>query len=680
MNLVWPWERRPWHWLLVAACAVSFANGLTGSFTYDDKAIVRDDPRIQTLENLPEIFTTHYFGGSLATGTAYRPVDLLSLAANYAIHGKHTFGYHAVNLLLHGVNTILLFLIFRRRFGADAAGGAALLFAVLPVHVEAVTSIVGRAEVLSAFLLLAAFLAAERAYESGRRGSYVLSLGLSLLANFTKESAVVFPALFFLWAMQAEPGNVFQRAWRLAKRRFLFFAILSLPLVATLAVRRLVLKGFLISKQAGIFELENPLVSLSAFSRAGNASAILLRGIGRTVFPLYLSGDESAWQLPILTLRSPIFWGSICAVALLVALAMFNFPRQPAAFGVLFFLLAALPTANFLFVTGTIMAERLLYLPSAGIVLAASVGLVGQSISPRRRRFGFLLLAVAAFLFSARTIVRNTVWENDEALFTSLIETSPKSAKAHYDFAYMRADGKRYREAYGQYRRATEIYGNYYDAWAGRGRMAGELGDLSESAADARRSVEIFSTYENGWYTLAMSAERRGDFTAAEEAYRTGLKNCPTSYPLTYHHAAFLWRRGRIDEAIAAYKKAEDLSDDSAVNEEDLGRIYAYQGSIVDAKEQWEWALEDFKTDGIALGGLASLAEARNDFLQAGRRRLALYEASLERSDLVLLLGDAAKSPPIARQINSRWAAWTKSRPAIAADPEIARLRGLLPQ
>jgi tetratricopeptide (TPR) repeat protein len=680
MSVVWPWEKSPWLWLLAAACLVSFANGLTGGFTYDDKAIVRDDARIQSVEKLPEIFTTHYFGGTLATGTAYRPVDLLSFAANFAIHGKHTFGYHLVNVALHTANTILLFLLFRRRFGSDVAGGAALLFAVLPVHVEAVTSIVGRAEVLSAFFLLTAFLAAERAFQNRRSAPYLAAVALSLLANFTKESAAVFPALFFLWSMLSERGNILLKAWRLLRSRFAFFAGLSVPLLATFAVRRLVLKGFLISKQAGIFELENPLVSASPLARAGNACAILLRGVGRTMFPLYLSGDESAWQLPVLPVRSFLFWGSAMAVALLVAGAILNFSRRPEAFGILFFLLAALPTANLLFVTGTIMAERLLYLPSAGLVLVSASLLLGEALPLKRRKAGFRILTGAVLLFSARTIIRNTVWESDESLFSNLIETSPRSAKAHYDFAYMSADKKRTLPAYQHYRRATEIYKNYYDAWAGRGRLAGDLGDLSETMADARKAVEIFPTYENGWYTLAFGAERRGDFSAAEEAFRTGLKNCPSSYPLTYHQAVFLWRRGRVEEAIAAYKKAEDLAPDSAVNEEDLGRIYAFRGRTEDAEEEWDAALEEFNTDGVALGGLASIAEAREDFEEAGRQRLALYEASWERSDLLLLLDDAAKAPAIARLVQARWGKWTKRRPDLAGDPEVEKRHRLLSQ
>src|ERR1700689_1023797 len=147
-------SRRAWSWLLTGACVLAFANGLTGGFTYDDKAIVRDDPRIQSWENLPEIFTTQYFGGGLESGTAYRPMDLLSFAANYAVGGKQPIGYHLVNVGLHIANVLMLFALFVPLAGESAAGAAALLFALMPIHVEAVTSIVGRAEVLTMFFVL----------------------------------------------------------------------------------------------------------------------------------------------------------------------------------------------------------------------------------------------------------------------------------------------------------------------------------------------------------------------------------------------------------------------------------------------------------------------------------------------------------------------------------------------
>ena len=670
MSFSWPWEKRPWPWLLVAACALAYANGLNGTFTYDDKAIVRDNPRIQSREELPKIFTTHYFGGTLATGTAYRPVDLLSFAANYAIHGKSTFGYHLTNVLLHAVNVLLLFWLFRRWFGETAAGVASLLFAVMPVHVEAVTSIVGRAEVLSTFFLLLAWHAAIRA--EARRRWLFLSWLCYFLAIETKESSVVFPGLVFLGEMLREPGSFGRRLASLLRRRARFFLSFSIPLAATFVIRAAVLKGFLISKMAGFFELENPLVTLSRFRRVGNAAAILLRGLGRILFPLRLSADESAWQLPLYGFRSPVFWAALAGVAALAAGGVALFRRRPGAgLGLLVFLLAALPTSNFLFVTGTIMAERLLYLPSAGIAIAAACLFSFSARDRPLRRGPILLLAAVTLAFLFRTIVRNSVWLDDRTLFSNLVVTSPDSAKSHYDLAYEEADKKRFPAAYAQYRRATEIYPNYYDAWAGRGRMAGELGDLSEAVADGREAVRIFPTYENGWFTAAFCAERRGDFAAAEHDYREGIRLCPKSYPLAYHWAVFLWRRGRPDEAAAAFARVIELEPEMALNHEDLGRIYASRGWSEKAEEEWDEAVDIFDFDGVALSGLARIAEQRSDFEEAAELRLKLFEADRNRSDLLLLLFDAARSPEAASRVRARWGTWARIQPALFSDPAV---------
>jgi len=673
--IVRAWEKRPWAGLLLAACLLSYANGLTGDFTYDDKAIVRDNPRIQEWKNLPQIFTTPYFGGPLTNGTSYRPVDLLSFAANWLVHGRYLFGYHAVNVALHVANTWLLFFLFRRRFGETTAGIAALLFAVLPIHVEAVTSIVGRAEVLAAFFLLLSFFAAARARRRQRRypiGAWMLYF----LAILTKESAVVFPGLLFLLDLAGDAGPLLRRIGGRLRRDALFYFGFAAPLAASFAVRFAVLRGFLISKSAGFFELENPLVSLSPWSRIANASAVMVRNLGRIVFPALLSADESAWQLPVFSPRSAIFWAALLAIAALAAAGIALLPRRPAAgFGILFFLVAALPTSNFLFATGTIMAERLMYLPSAGVALAAAAFFPSDAAALTRRPVRASALAAVVLLLLFRAISRNPVWDSDETLFRNLIRTSPDSAKAHYDFAYAEADRKRHRTGYDQYAIATGIYPRYYDAWAGRGRMAGEIGDLAEAIEDGRRSVKIFPTYENGWFTIAYSAERRGDFAAADAAYVEGIRNCPTSYPLAYHRAVFLFRRGRLDEAIEACRRAITLEPDMALNHEDLGRLFFAKGRTEDAEEEWDAALDLFPTDGLALSGLARIAEEQSDFEEAADLRETLFEASRDRSDLLALLSDLARAPNAAREAARRWDGWRRRQPALFSEPEIASRR-----
>src|SRR5262249_26769455 len=132
-----------------------FLNGLTGEFTYDDKPIIRDNPRLASPATFSEIFTTHYFGGSLATGTAYRPLVLVTYAVQRWIFGNDALLFQPVNVGLHAATTLLLgAYLVRLGFPEGAATAVAALFAVLTVHVEAVTSLVGRAEVLAALLVL----------------------------------------------------------------------------------------------------------------------------------------------------------------------------------------------------------------------------------------------------------------------------------------------------------------------------------------------------------------------------------------------------------------------------------------------------------------------------------------------------------------------------------------------
>src|ERR1700731_3928943 len=138
-------ERRAWAFLLAAVCLVIYANGMTGTFTYDDKAIIRDNPHIRTPSRVAEIFTTSYFGGSRGSGSAYRPILLLSYAVQWWIHGRLPEAFHVVSVLLHITATLLLCgVLLRARVPPAAAVLASLFFAVAPIHVEAVTSLVGR--------------------------------------------------------------------------------------------------------------------------------------------------------------------------------------------------------------------------------------------------------------------------------------------------------------------------------------------------------------------------------------------------------------------------------------------------------------------------------------------------------------------------------------------------------
>ena len=612
-------KRQRWGWaaVLVAACVITYANGLGGGFTYDDKAIVRDNPRIRAPGNVSQIFTTSYFGGSRGSGTVYRPVLLLSYAVQWWIHGRQPVAFHAVNVLLHAGATLLLGTLFLRiAIPPAAAFAGALFFAVAPIHVESVTSLVGRGEVLAAvFALLYLHLAlryfrhcappgevpchpfaplrgssGERSGEGtasappNRSGSFAslrmtgwgppslshLLLLLAALLSYalavlTKESGSSAPALALLLFVFIEEGRLRERLGRAFVRGLPVLFGSSVALAGVFLLRRWVLGGFLKAPGTGIFEVETALYPLDALPRAVNACVILFRYIARTLFPLHLSADESAWSIEVVPAKSALAIGAVLLAAGLTAAAFRGLSsRSPLALGFLFFCAALLPASNLLFPIGTIFAERLAYLPSAGLCLAAGAVIAGSAsrrdpvggpcgprsplnlgggpcgppspqalLAPRRR----WILAAAVLVLGVRTIVRNSVWWSDEGLFLNLVRTSPDSAKAHYDLAYVWADARQYLRAREQYERATEIYEDYWDAWAGKGRVEREMGLLSDAEESYEQALESNDAYENGYFGLGLVREARGDPAAAEETYRKGLAKKKDSLPLAYRLA-----------------------------------------------------------------------------------------------------------------------------------------------
>lgn len=592
--------------LLVAACLLTYANSLSGAFTYDDKAVVRDNPLIRSPASVAQLFRTSYFGWPRGVGVNYRPILMLSYAAEWWIHGGRVEAYHAANVLLHAAVTLAFWLLLRKlRVGGAAAFSGALLFAVHPVHVEAVTSVVGRGETLAA-LFVAGYLLLGLAAALGPRRFLCVAGALVcyVLGSLTKESAVVAPALAFLTLLVAGEGTLSVRIRFAFSRGLWLYAGSAAVLFGVLAVRRDVL-GTALSGGGGIYELENPLAPLPVLPRVWNAALILVRYTGRIAFPLELTADESAWSLPLVGGRSPLALLGVGLLATAAILALARFSRKtPAAFGLLFFGVAFLPASNLLFPIGTLFAERLAYLPSAGLCLVLGLAISGSADLPNLARRRGIALAAVALAFAARAAVRNTVWRSDDALFANSIRTSPRSAKAWYNDALIAVDEGDPKRGRDHARRATEIYANYWDAFAVKGRAERNLELFAESEASYRKAVELNDTYENGWYGLGMTREARGDLPGAEDAFASGLDEVETSFPLAYHVA-------RIRTALGAatleedWKRAVGLSPGSVAARLGYAGWLSAQGREADARKQWREALRREPANLEAWKGLA---------------------------------------------------------------------------
>jgi tetratricopeptide (TPR) repeat protein len=642
-------DRLAWGLFLVVLCFVAYANGMTGTFTYDDKAIVRDNPRIRAPSHMPEILSTSYFGGPRGSGTAYRPVLLASYAAQWWIHGKDAMAFHTVNVLLHAAATILLAgLLLRVGISAATAALASLFFALAPVHVEAVTSLVGRGETLAAVLTLVFLHVSMRLAEGGRHRvvRYAAALALYALGILTKESAAMAPGLLFLLLAFREPGSLrrrFATAWR---RGWPVYAGGAAMLAGTFALRAWVLGGFLRAPGTNVFEVENALASLPRMQRAVNACVLLLRYAGRTIVPFHLSADESAWSIRPLSVLSAL---GLAAVLLLGALAAVAVARlssgSPIALGALFFGVAFLPAANLLYPTGTIFGERIAYLPSAGIFLALAAACAGgaeaaRDISPAGRRAA----AVIAIVFAARTVTRNAVWWSDWSLFANSVATAPGSAKAHYNWAYINAEAEHPQEAFDHYAKAVRIYPRYWDALAGRGRMEKELGRLTDAEASYRAALAANPAYENGFFGLGVVHEAQGRLREAEADYRTGLAKNPDSLPLAYRLASVLTDE-EAPAVEAAWRRALTLGQHSAATHADYASWLLDQGRDREAVVQAHEALRIDPDSSDAWRVLADRQESSRGSLAAALGLEKACRASRDQEDLDALAKVARATP-----------------------------------
>jgi hypothetical protein len=413
---------------LIAITLAAFSNSFESGFVLDNKGLLLD-PRIRALTrgNIGLIFGHAYWWPAGEAGL-YRPFTTLSYLFNYALLGDRDqpFGYHTVNLLLHLVNVWLAWLLaLRLTRKLWPATLIAALWAVHPILTESVTNIVGRADLLGGMAVLAGFLLYLKARESsgGERGLWFAGLLLvTALGVFSKESAVaILPVIIFYELIR----------WReSSSHRALWFgcAATLLPIAVMLCARWFVLAS---SPAAEFPFTDNPITGAGWWAGRFTAIEVMVRYLWLAVWPAKLSCDYSWNQIPLA--RGALSDWLCCGLMLAIAgaAALLYRSNRLAFFLAGFAFLNFLPASNLLFPIGTIMAERLLYLPLLGITGCLVLVLSPYLRTPAARARGAAILCAVVAMFAVRTWVRNQVWQSELSIASSDVEVNPNSFKLH---------------------------------------------------------------------------------------------------------------------------------------------------------------------------------------------------------------------------------------------------------
>ncbi len=495
---------------LALLSTLAFTNSLFNGFALDDVSVIVENRLIRSLHSLPTMFTTDYWAGSLGSGIGgdlYRPLVIATFAVNYAVGQLDPFGYHLVNLILH-IGTCWALFVLGRALGLSSGGAlaSAALFAVHPIHTEAVSSVVGRAEILMSLGMLLSIICYIRSRASVQwklRFSFASLIAFSF-GLFSKEQALVLPALLALWDVGTVRVGIEKRSWKaLLGRACGRYSAYLIILAAYLILRGWVLESRLFQQTATHFLLRNnPLAGLPWDVRLPTALKVAGKYLSLFVWPAQLSADYSYDAIPIATsigepevLLAGLAWGA------LAGLGLYGYSRNlpPVFFGIGFTLLTYLPVSNFLMIIGTIMGERLFYLPSAGLCLVAGAGMdriaawgkqARSLLWVDKMRFG--LFSLLLLMLSARTIIRNQDWHSTESLFQSALRVVPGSTKVQAANGDFLLNAGRLEGAITAYKRALTIDPNYAAVYLKLGRAYAQEARWTEAESAFRRGLEIW--------------------------------------------------------------------------------------------------------------------------------------------------------------------------------------------
>lgn len=574
---------RPWGLPKLAArydallLALILVTGLTAYFNsfgtdaaLEARTLLPNDPRIRDLDHLTEVFDKNYGYPMVTNDGLYRPLTTLSFLFNHTLlgNGANPVGYHAVNWALHAINACLVFYLVTVIFRSTRAGFVAgILFVCHPANTEAVTHIMGRADLLVTLLVLTGFFAHIGSAASGaRRGTaWLLRLtmwALFFLAMLAKETGVILLPLVMLfdWLFdwRRYTGRTHHDFWENLLRKFRSNYLWMLAaLTAYVAMRTVVLLRL---EPRAVAFLDNPLADANLLSRLLTAAKVVLKSAYLLVFPRSLSVDYSFNQLPVIDPRfrqiedwlGVLALAGVCVIFWLVWRGRRRW--RPMSFWLGLFLLALAPCCSLFVVAPTLFSERWLYLPSVSVcaIYGALIHLATRAIiAPwwaykgqlplfadvsetsltqehldavyvhklaARRRLGWccygFLVALLAGVFAARTMARNDEWSSELSLWRSAVVTSPDSAKAHKQFAWASyqatPDGSRIDESITGTQRAILIHADYEDAYAHLGHYYGVKADVMaarDRAAGKDLRAETIAVYVDAAKKLQRASE-----------------------------------------------------------------------------------------------------------------------------------------------------------------------------
>jgi tetratricopeptide (TPR) repeat protein len=606
--------------LMLAVLAVFGQTTRFGFVDYDDPQYVYANPVVeQGLTWNGALWALSY--GKIGH---WHPLTWLSHMADWQVFGLWAGGHHLTNVVLHGLTTILLFLVLRKMTGALwRSAFVAAVFAVHPLRAESVAWISERKDVLSGmFFMLTLWAYVDYARQPSRRrfAAVALLYGLGLLS---KNMLVTLPFVLLLldwWPLaRMKPGETEGGCADSPGSRVPFWGLVKekIPLLL-LSVGSCIVTVLVPEKFASFGHVP-------VLERLGNALLCYVIYLQQMVFP---DGLAIPYLFPPHGL--PIWKAGLALVVLagITASVVAFRPRCPyLLMGWLWYLGMLVPVIGLVQISYYSHADRYTYLPGIGLAMAGTWAVADWSLRWRYRRAVLVGLMVAVIgALTALGHVQTSYWRNDRSLWSHALDCTSDNYVARFNYGNaLMAEGNR-EEAIALFRKALEIKPDYGDARLNLGNALIAEGNREEAVAQFHKALEINPDYAEARFNLGAALFMKGDIEGAIAQFRKTLEINPDYAEARFNLGAALFMKGDIEGAIAQFRKTLEINPDYAEARKNLGNALFASGDLDGAVAQFRKTLDLQPNDAQTHYNLGNVLFQQGELLEA----IAQYQNAVE--------------------------------------------------
>jgi len=524
--------------LISAICGLTYSNSLHNPFIWDDEGLVVRNSLIHHWQNIFKAFSNDLYYGAASGSNFYRPLQSLSFIFDYYFWQLNPFGYHLTNIVLQiGVSFLVYLLVFNLLDSFVIALWTSVLFAVTPVHTEAVAYISGRTEMLMGFLVILSlllFIKSQKPNAKHPKLILLFSVFSFILALLSKEVAIVFPLVI--------GGYIFYMTRERIKEKCYLIKNIS-PFVLT-ALIYLYLRFSVFS-----FSTLRPaaLSKISWWIRLSVFPKVILTYFKILLLPTGLHMSRE--------LVRPISFGGILAAVFLLGAIIFSCiyflkystKNKVSAFMLFWALVFFIPQSG-VFPINAFVAEHFIYLSSISFFLLV-VCFLHKFL---RKKIFILTVSLVCLFYIFLTSARNYEWGNPINFYKQIIKYSPSSFQAHNNLGLQYQHLGRFDEAIYEYKRALEIKPDLIEAHANLADLYFKLNafDAAKVEYELLEKLDLGKKAGETQNNLGNLYEAVGRSKEALVKYHQALLLDPSLKFTHFNSARIYFNRGEIDLAV----------------------------------------------------------------------------------------------------------------------------------